>query len=239
MAKNHSTKTAVTGRKVAGPARKSKWNGGRRLRSASFPERVRNGLLLGDELAADFNAATRVRSLTSCFARRGDLSTLLEEVLQAAIEVTGADFGNIQLLDPTVGGLRIVAQQGFCAEFLEYFDHVHEGQAVCGAAMKARQRVLVEDVTDSRLFRDARTIEVMLRAGVRAVQSTPLTGRSGELLGMISTHYRVPGQPSEREFRVLDMIARLAGGFIEWKALNPMHEARVATQEPAQVPEPA
>jgi GAF domain-containing protein len=180
-------------------------------------------------------AAARVRSLTCSFIRHGDMSTLLEEVLSAAIEVTHADFGNIQLLNPETETLRIVAHSGFTPKFLEYFDEVHIGEAACGTAMKTRQQILVEDVTNSPVFRDAKTIEVILEAGIRGVQSTPLTSRSGEFVGMISTHYRVPWLPSERELRMLDTIARLAADFIEWKMQNPMHEARAAFPSPATV----
>jgi PAS domain-containing protein len=49
------------------------------------------------------------------------------------------------------------------------------------------------------------------------VQSTPLVSRDGRLLGMISTHWRNPHQPSERDFRLLDVLARQAADLIERK----------------------
>jgi len=53
------------------------------------------------------------------------------------------------------------------------------------------------------------------RSGIRAVQSTPLTSRSGQLLGMISTHWREPYQPAERALRLFDVLARQAADLIE------------------------
>src|SRR5206468_3618192 len=50
---------------------------------------------------------------------------------------------------------------------------------------------------------------------IRAVQSTPLVSRSGRLLGMISTHWREPHRPTERAFRLLDVLARQAADLIE------------------------
>ena len=197
--------------------------------SSDCLEQIESRSRLRDELALDLSANARVRELTRCFVRHGHLSALLHAALNAAIEVTRADFGNIQLMDPA-GTLRIVVQQGFCPSFLEYFDEVHDGKAACGTPIRMRQRVLVEDVTQSPIFQDARTIEVLLDAGVRSVQSTPLISRGDELLGMLSTHYRVPGRPSDRELRVLDVIARLTGDFIEWKARNPIHEARAGME---------
>jgi GAF domain-containing protein len=54
-------------------------------------------------------------------------------------------------------------------------------------------------------------------AGFRAVQSTPLFGRGGDLLGMISTHFKRPHRPSDRELRLTDLYARLAAEMIERK----------------------
>ena len=58
-------------------------------------------------------------------------------------------------------------------------------------------------------------LEASRRSGIRAVQSTPLISRSGELLGMISTHWREPHQPGEHALRTLDVLARQAADLIE------------------------
>nr|WP_250883645.1 MULTISPECIES: GAF domain-containing protein [unclassified Pseudomonas] len=48
------------------------------------------------------------------------------------------------------------------------------------------------------------------RAGIRSAQTTPLRSRDGRLLGMICTHWSTPHQPSERDLRLLDILARQA-----------------------------
>jgi hypothetical protein len=72
---------------------------------------------------------------------------VLYEVLDATIELQGADFGNIQLYDKETRTLEIVAQRGFQQDFLDYFARVdaYEGSA-CGLALKQRSRVIIEDV---------------------------------------------------------------------------------------------
>src|ERR1700721_914472 len=57
----------------------------------------------------------------------------------------------------------------------------------------------------------------MLNAGAYAVQSTPLISRSGQLVGMFSTHYRNPRRPTDRELRLLDVLSRQAADLIERK----------------------
>jgi PAS domain S-box-containing protein len=56
-----------------------------------------------------------------------------------------------------------------------------------------------------------------LDTGIHAVQSTPLLSRRGELVGMISTHWKEVHEPSERDLRLLDILARLAADLIERK----------------------
>src|SRR5215471_1535281 len=142
-----------------------------------------------------------------------DSSSLLHDVLDAAIEITGADMGNVQLLDQ--GVLKIVAQRGFEKPFLEFFDSVREGNAACGAALLRGERVIVEDVSTSPVFAGSPARDVVLAAGVTAVQSTPLIARSASLIGVFSTHFRQPHRPDDRELRLLDLLAHQAVSFIE------------------------
>lgn len=144
----------------------------------------------------------------------GDWRLVLSEILTSAREITGADMGNIQLLDSS-GALRIEAQHGFNKEFLDFFDSVHEDDSsVCGAALTRRERIVVEDVEKSAIFAGTPALSVLLNAGVRAVQSTPLITHAGALVGVLSTHYRQSRQPSERDLRLIDLLTRQAADLI-------------------------
>jgi PAS domain S-box-containing protein len=161
-----------------------------------------------DQSRADLEAMTRMHELGSLFVREGNLGPVLGKIVDAAIAISGADFGNIQLLDAGSADLRIVAQRGFPDWWLAFWNSVSEGHGVCGTALERRERVIVEDVERSPIFVGTPALEVQLRAGVRAVQSTPLVSRSGKPLGMFSTHWRKPGRPDERSLRLLDLLAR-------------------------------
>jgi hypothetical protein len=176
-------------------------------------------LSLGRKLAEDLTDVSRLRTLLG-FVNGHRLDAALQRMLDVAIEITKADFGNIQLLDPATGTLRIAVQRGFPKEFLSFFEQVHHNQAACGTALRSRSRVIVEDVTNSPVFRENQMIEILLGAGVRAVQSTPLISRAGQPLGMISTHYRNPGRPQERALRLLSVLARSVSDFVEWRCGN-------------------
>lgn len=185
----------------------------------------------GKELAEDFITANRLLTLLGFFNGHR-LDAALQRMLDLAIEITKADFGTIQLVDPSTGTLQIAVQRGFRKEFLSFFRQVHHNQAACGTAFGSRSRVIVEDVTDSPVFTDNQMIEVLLGAGVRAVQSTPLISRAGQPLGVISTHYRTPGRPQERELTLLNALVRSLSGFVESRSRK---AAEVTGVSPAKV----
>ena len=154
------------------------------------------------------------------FLAASDLPTILATAIDAAIMLTGVDMGNVQLFDPALGTLRIEAQRGFEPPFLEYFASVHEGQAACGMALARAERVIVDDVAKSPIFAGAPALDVMIEARARAVQSTPLIGSSGRLLGILSTHSHKPQRPTVSELRLLDLLARVAVRCIERKSAS-------------------
>ena len=149
--------------------------------------------------------------------RRQFTANMLTGILAAAMEGTRADMGNIQVYDAKASRLVIYVQRGFRQPFLEFFDSVHSGEAACGSALKAARRVIVSDVTDSPIFPSAETIEVLLDAGVRSVQSTPLRNKLGVPLGILSTHYRTVGGVAHTDLRLIDHFASRAAGIIEWQ----------------------
>ncbi len=155
--------------------------------------------------------------ISTSFVNEGDLSAILGEMLDLALTVTGADMGNIQLLDDAEGVLRIIAHRGFENPFLEFFAAVDHGTGSCGAALGRGERVIVADVTKSPIFVGTAGLNVLLEAGVRAVQSTPLITRTGEVLGMLNTHYRTPNATEKMDYQLLDLLARQVAEVIDHK----------------------
>ncbi|MGA8349780.1 MAG: PAS domain S-box protein, partial [Isosphaeraceae bacterium] len=166
-------------------------------------------------LAADLAGMARLQAVSTRLVHGSDPTPLLQEIVDAAIEITAADMGNIRLFDPESGTLRIVASRGLGLPFLEFFQSVHAGQGTYGGAVHDGDRVVVEDVTTSPMFAGTPLLDIYLASGIRAVQSTPLIGRSGQLVGVLSTDYRVPRRPADRDLSVLDTLARQAADWIE------------------------
>lgn len=149
---------------------------------------------------------TELRAILERFKACDTIHALLEELFKAAIDVTRADKGNVQLADAH-GVLRIHAQVGFETEFLDFFSAVEPNEAACGTAAANRRTVIVADIDHSPIFLGTPALEILRGADVRAVQSTPIFGRSGALIGIVSTHFR---QAHAFTYHELDLVGHLA-----------------------------
>ena len=166
------------------------------------------------QLASEVDSMRRLHGLVNRLLACNDLPTALEEVLEAAIGLLGADMGNVQLRDPESHEFRLAAHRGFQPDFLDHLRSVGADlSAVRATAVQHRESSIVEDVQADSDFTPYRTIAAS--AGFRAVFSTPITSRQGELLGVLSAHFRNPHRPPERALRTVDLYARQAAEFLE------------------------
>jgi GAF domain-containing protein len=141
-----------------------------------------------------------------------DVVAVLEVALQRAIVIDGGSMATAQVVDARGRGLRIVAQSGFGADFLAFFDLVdHTSSASCGTAFASRSAVWVSDIARSPIFAGSPALEVMQSAGSRGVASVPVTSPDGDVIAMISTHHRRPASWTGRQQLALQRLARTAG----------------------------
>jgi len=165
-------------------------------------------------IQAEASALFKLNASSSRLWQTRTLHDGLNEMLSATIELLGADKGNVQILDAERGLLTIEAQRGFEKEFLEFFREVSaDDDTACGRALRTGERIVIEDVIEDIAFAPYR--EIARAAGYRAVVSTPLIGKDGAPLGILSTHFSSPHRPSDQDLRRLDLYARQAADFIE------------------------
>jgi PAS domain S-box-containing protein len=170
---------------------------------------------LHGQLEAELVSIRRLHEISTSLQQENDPDKLLEKILDAALEITGTDKGNMQLLNPATGELHIRSQRGFDLPFLKFFARVAaESQSCSAAALRGGTRVIVPDTHVSTLYSSA-ALDALVQADVRATQSTPLVTRGGETLGMLSTHWRQSHTLDDRELRMLDLLAREAADLIE------------------------
>jgi PAS domain S-box-containing protein len=166
---------------------------------------------------AELAFMTRLSELSTRLTATSDLTSILYEMLDATIELQGADFGDVQLYDEAAGTLKIVAHRGLDQDFLDHFATVAASEtSACGLALHSGTRIIIEDVNSHPDFESHRGIAAS--TGFRGVQSTPLFDRnSGKPVGMLSTHFRKPHRPSDHELRLTDLYARQAADVIAFR----------------------
>jgi PAS domain S-box-containing protein len=141
---------------------------------------------------------------------------LYEHVPDAAIDLMSADMGSMQVFHSERGELRLLAEKGFNPGSAAHFEWVRPDSASpCGMALSAGCRVVLPDIETCEPLQRGAELDALRQAGIRACLATPFVARSGRLLGMISTHWRRPHRPTERELQPLDVLARKAADLIE------------------------
>jgi hypothetical protein len=148
--------------------------------------------------------------------RHANTAEVLAAALDRALDIAGTDMGNLQLLDPTTGDLRIEKHRGLNDEFVTFFDRVGKGGTSCSLAAEKNQRVSVTDVATDPVFTpEAR--HAILQAGSRGCHSTPLLNERGALLGMVSSHHQRTVTPlGTAQSAALDAMADQTARWLDW-----------------------
>jgi len=154
----------------------------------------------------------RLHAVTKGLQNASGLGALLDRALHGALSLLHADRGNVQIRDPATGSLRIVAQHGFDAAFLDYFAVVADDGSACGRAAAQRTQTVIVDVSIDPGFAPHR--EIAAASGFRAVQSTPLTDYTDRVLGMVSIHYPNPYRPPDRDLLVMRRFGQTVGAIM-------------------------
>jgi len=178
-----------------------------------------------------------------------DLEALYGKIVDAAVSITGSQFGTMQLLCPEGhpsghgGQLQLLCSRGLPPEAVGFWQWVSPmAYSSCTMALQLGQRAIIPDFEEWPDIAGTDDLQAFRNTGIRSAQTTPLLSRDGRLLGMISTHWSTPHQPSERDLRLLDILARQAADLLErtiadealrdaqaeLRALNETLEQRVA-----------
>jgi two-component sensor histidine kinase len=188
------------------------------------------------QLEAELTDAKLLQDLSAHLIHEAGSSTLYEKVMDAATAIMRSDFASVQMLHPErgqVGELRLLAWRGFTPNAAKSWEWVGADSpgTSCAAALRTGRRVIVPDVQECDFMAGTEDLKVFRETGIRACQTTPLLSRRGKLVGMISTHWRNPYRPTERQLRLLDIVARQAADIIERQHAEEALRHRAAQHE--------
>ncbi|MBD1914097.1 MULTISPECIES: PAS domain S-box protein [unclassified Leptolyngbya] len=166
-------------------------------------------------IAADLRDTQLLRDLSARMTTETDIQVLYDKILATAIALTQADAGSFQFFNQATQELLLLATQGISPKVGEKFNRLSTRcHTSCGIALATGERAFVDfDVPASEDPDGSKRLH--FEAGLLSAQSTPLMSRSGQPIGMVSTHWRTRHRPSDRELRFLDLLARQAADLIE------------------------
>ena len=144
-----------------------------------------------------------------------------ERIVDRAVALMRSDYASLQMLFPdreSGGELLLLSFRGFNPEAATFWEWVRaDSKSTCGIALRDHQRVIAADIASCDFMAGSEDQAIYLQTGIGACQTTPLTGPAGDVVGMISTHWRRPHQPSNDDLRLFDTLAREAAEIIEMR----------------------
>lgn len=148
--------------------------------------------------------------------QQDNMEELHQCILDTAIAIMRSDMASMQMYDAGQQQFRLLSWRGFHPLSAADWACIDLGSpSCCGQAGERCERTIVADVEACEILKDTLHLREFRRSGIRACQSTPLLSRTGRLLGMVSTHWRQPHEPSENDLRLFDLLARQAADIIE------------------------
>ncbi|SDI49782.1 GAF domain-containing protein [Desulfosporosinus hippei] len=173
-------------------------------------------------LEVELSDTKLLQSVSIELLRKDNVLTLYEKIIDAAMQIMHSQYASLQMVLPGQGNsdkLQLLAFCGFKPEAAKLWELLDSKSActTCCEALRTGRRIIVPNVQECGFMLGTKDQAMYLQTGINAVQSTPLRSRNGRLIGMISTHWNGSHEPTERELRHLDVLARQVADIIEQK----------------------
>lgn len=149
-------------------------------------------------LAHDLEATQVLQTVSNQLISKPGVNGHFDELCEAARTLMRSDCASIQAYDEASAKLKLVGHVGFHPDSAASWEWVDAGVgSTCGQALAVGARVIVPDI--DLLEVDLPDLETYRRSAILSVQSTPLVARTGQIVGMMSTHWNrrnVPPRPA-------------------------------------------
>jgi signal transduction histidine kinase len=179
-------------------------------------EQARQSGQVRDALAKELAGSKLLQAISAGLVGENESNALYEQILDAALAIMQSHFASMQMLGGAGNELRLIASRGFHPRSALYWGLVRiDSDTSCGRALRTGKRFIIPDTESYEPIVGTEDLEEYRRSGIRSVQSTPLTSRTGQLVGVLSTHWNEPHEPTANELRLFDVLARLAADLLE------------------------
>ena len=144
-----------------------------------------------------------------------DLSNILTEIIMTVESINKEVKGSILLLNKD-NSLYHGAGPSLHPDYINYIDGVEIGLNVgsCGTAAYTKQRVIVEDIDTSPLWKPY--AHETKKYGLRACWSEPIIASTGEVFGTFALYQSIPAVPTDMDIKLIETFTSLASLAIEY-----------------------
>jgi signal transduction histidine kinase/ActR/RegA family two-component response regulator len=183
------------------------WRGSLRRLAESERERkalTRTSLVLEEE-----------RRVLELVAKGASLREVLDALTHAIERMATDCFCTVLLLDEDRRRLFEGSGGSLPAAYMQAIDGLEIGPEVgaCGTAAFRNETTIVEDIATDYRFAAAK--DFVMSFGLRACWSVPIRDSKKNVIGTFAMYHAYPSKPQERELRVVEAGAHLAGNAIE------------------------
>lgn len=141
-----------------------------------------------------------ISDITRAMNSSDDPESVLDQILQACMQASGADSGSIMLLDPTGEHLEIRAQRGLTLDTESF--RMPMGQGVTGSVASTGKARLVNDASLEPDY-------VVIKEGLAAELAVPMLVKN-QVIGVLSVDSNTAGAFGDRHVEFLGIMANLA-----------------------------
>src|SRR5580704_17971623 len=195
--------------KTAAPRRRNTRNAVRRGSSAAPNTKIAQLTRERDELLEQQAATSEVLKIVGSSA--GDLNTVFQAMLEKAVRICGAGFGNLWLREGDC--LRIAATHGAPREFEDYVQRDllfrPSPNVALGQIVNTKQVYQVDDVRTAPTFGDPLRIATIELAGARTLLGVPML-KDGEVIGVLAIYRQEVRQFTGKQIELVKNFAAQA-----------------------------
>jgi two-component sensor histidine kinase len=183
-----------------------------------------------EDLAVELAGAIQLQKISTRLIQEKDAGKLNRDIVLAAMAIMRSEMGSMQVYHPGRNELYLLVSENFHPDSVKYWEWVTLGESsTCGQAFAEAQRIVVPDIEACTFLAGTEDLDHYRKCNMRAAQSTPLIARNGRPIGMLSTHWDHPHDPSERDLRLFDILARQAADLIE-RTQSEEHQALLVNE---------
>jgi signal transduction histidine kinase/CheY-like chemotaxis protein len=157
------------------------------------------------ELAQSVGELRALGEVTQAVNSTLDLATGLSTIVAKAVELSDTEAGSIYVVDPSTHEFQLRATHGMSDELIAELNRqgIDLSEKTFADAAAQKEPVQVADLKDAP---PSPVLNILLRAGYRALLIVPLLGPEG-LIGMLVIRRRAPGEFSQHTVDLLQTFA--------------------------------